>query len=135
MRPPASTVKAWPATAALPVTWTPGAADAAADLDVGDVGDAGQRGRQGRVVGGRAAHRAGVPGRARHHRQLAVADHPPALEADEAGGGGGDVDAGTIVDEEWMLALEREGFMSLLDHPKTQERIMGMLQTGKPVRN
>ena len=48
---------------------------------------------------------------------------------------GGDVDAGTIVDEEWMLALEREGFMSLLDHPKTQERIMGMLQTGKPVRN
>ena len=48
---------------------------------------------------------------------------------------GGDVDAGTVVDEEWILALEREGFVSLLDHPKTQERIMGMMQTGKPVRN
>ncbi len=48
---------------------------------------------------------------------------------------GGDVDAGTVVDEDWMLALEREGFMSLLEHPKTQERIMGMMQTGKPVRN
>ena len=48
---------------------------------------------------------------------------------------GGDVDAGTVVDEAWILALEREGFMSLLEHPKTQERIMGMMQTGKPVRN
>ena len=26
-------------------------------------------------------------------------------------------------------------FCALLDNPKTQERIMGMLQTGKPVRN
>ena len=25
--------------------------------------------------------------------------------------------------------------MELLNHPKTQERIMGMMQTGKPVRN
>ena len=48
---------------------------------------------------------------------------------------GGDVDAGTIVDEDWILALEREGFGSLLEHQKTQERIMGMMQTGKPVRN
>ena len=48
---------------------------------------------------------------------------------------GGDVDAGTLVDEDWLLALEREGFVALLEHPKTQERIMGMMQTGKPVRN
>ena len=48
---------------------------------------------------------------------------------------GGDVDAGTLVDEDWILALEREGFVSLLQTPKTQERIMGMMQTGKPVRN
>ncbi len=48
---------------------------------------------------------------------------------------GGDVDAGSIVTEEYLMALERERFVSLLDHPKTQERIMGMLQTGKPVRN
>jgi 3-hydroxyacyl-CoA dehydrogenase len=48
---------------------------------------------------------------------------------------GGDVDAGSMVDEEWIMALERKGFTSLLTHPKTQERIMGMMQTGKPVRN
>ena len=48
---------------------------------------------------------------------------------------GGDVDAGTLVDEHWLLGLEREGFVSLLGHPKTQERIMGMMQTNKPVRN
>jgi len=48
---------------------------------------------------------------------------------------GGDVDAGTLVDEEYLMKLEREAFCSLLTHPKTQERIMGMLSTGKPVRN
>ena len=48
---------------------------------------------------------------------------------------GGDVHAGTMVNEEYLMALERKAFCSLLEHPKTQERIMGMLQTGKPVRN
>ena len=48
---------------------------------------------------------------------------------------GGDVDAGSLVSEQYLMALERKHFCSLLDHPKTQERIMGMLQTGKPVRN
>ncbi|MCP5267330.1 MAG: 3-hydroxyacyl-CoA dehydrogenase/enoyl-CoA hydratase family protein [Burkholderiaceae bacterium] len=48
---------------------------------------------------------------------------------------GGDVEPGSIVDETWLMALEREAFTSLLNHPKTQERIMGMMQTGKPVRN
>ncbi len=48
---------------------------------------------------------------------------------------GGDVDAGSRVDEAWVMAAERKGFMALLGHPKTQERIMGMMQTGKPVRN
>jgi 3-hydroxyacyl-CoA dehydrogenase len=48
---------------------------------------------------------------------------------------GGDVDAGSLVSEEYLMALERKHFCGLLDHPKTQERIMGMLQTGKPVRN
>jgi 3-hydroxyacyl-CoA dehydrogenase len=48
---------------------------------------------------------------------------------------GGDVDAGSMVTEEYLMALERKHFCALLDHPKTQERIMGMLQTGKPVRN
>jgi 3-hydroxyacyl-CoA dehydrogenase len=48
---------------------------------------------------------------------------------------GGDVEAGSTVDEEWLLKLERRAFVDLLGTQKTQERIMGMLQTGKPVRN
>ncbi|MDE2418354.1 MAG: 3-hydroxyacyl-CoA dehydrogenase/enoyl-CoA hydratase family protein [Burkholderiales bacterium] len=48
---------------------------------------------------------------------------------------GGDVDAGTMVTEEYLMTLERKAFCSLLTHPKTQERIMGMMSTGKPVRN
>jgi len=48
---------------------------------------------------------------------------------------GGDVEAGTLVSEEYLHALERKHFCTLLDNPKTQERIMGMLSTGKPVRN
>jgi 3-hydroxyacyl-CoA dehydrogenase len=48
---------------------------------------------------------------------------------------GGDVDPGSLVDEAWMLRLEREAFLGLLANPKTQERIAGLLQTGKPVRN
>jgi 3-hydroxyacyl-CoA dehydrogenase len=48
---------------------------------------------------------------------------------------GGDVETGSMVSEQWLLDAERRAFMSLLTHPKTQERIMGMMQTGKPVRN
>jgi 3-hydroxyacyl-CoA dehydrogenase len=48
---------------------------------------------------------------------------------------GGDVDPGSVVDEAWMLGLERKAFTSLVLHPKSQERIAGMMQDGKPVRN
>jgi 3-hydroxyacyl-CoA dehydrogenase len=48
---------------------------------------------------------------------------------------GGDVDAGTLVTEEYVMTLERKAFCALLENPKTQERIMGMMSTGKPVRN
>jgi 3-hydroxyacyl-CoA dehydrogenase len=48
---------------------------------------------------------------------------------------GGDVDAGSLVTEEYLMTLERKAFCELLVHPKTQERIMGMMSTGKPVRN
>ncbi len=48
---------------------------------------------------------------------------------------GGEVEANSLVNEQWLLDLERKAFMELLNHPKTQERIMGMMQTGKPVRN
>ena len=33
------------------------------------------------------------------------------------------------------MALERKAFCELVTHGKTQERIMGMMATGKPVRN
>ena len=42
---------------------------------------------------------------------------------------------GTLVSEDYLLTLERRAFTSLLAHPKTQERMLGMLSTGKPVRN
>jgi 3-hydroxyacyl-CoA dehydrogenase len=48
---------------------------------------------------------------------------------------GGEVEAGTLVTEEYLMALERKAFCSLVAHPKTQERIMGFMNTGKPVRN
>jgi len=48
---------------------------------------------------------------------------------------GGDVDPGTLVTEDYLMTLERRAFGSLLTHPKTQERIMAMLSTGKPLRN
>ena len=48
---------------------------------------------------------------------------------------GGEVEGGTLVTEGYLMALERKHFGALLSHPKTQERIMGFVQTGKPVRN
>ncbi len=48
---------------------------------------------------------------------------------------GGEVPKNTEVDEQYMLDLEREAFLSLLGHPKTQARITHMLKTGKPLRN
>ncbi len=39
------------------------------------------------------------------------------------------------VHEDYLIDLEREVFMKLLGEKKTQERIMGLLTTGKPVRN
>ena len=48
---------------------------------------------------------------------------------------GGNVDRGSLVDEEWLLKLEREHFIALALMPKTQERILYMLQNGKPLRN
>ena len=48
---------------------------------------------------------------------------------------GGDIEAGTLVSEEYLMKLERDAFCGLISHPKTQERILGMLNSGKPVRN
>ena len=48
---------------------------------------------------------------------------------------GGEVERGALVDEDWLLRLEREHFVALAQMPKTQERVMYMLKTGKPLRN
>ena len=48
---------------------------------------------------------------------------------------GGDVDAGSLVDEDWLLDMERKHFLELVASPKTQERIEYMLKNGKPLRN
>ncbi|MDQ7095998.1 3-hydroxyacyl-CoA dehydrogenase/enoyl-CoA hydratase family protein [Desulfosporosinus sp. PR] len=48
---------------------------------------------------------------------------------------GGDRPAGMLVDEQYLLDLEREAFLSLLGEPKTQDRIRYMLAKGKPLRN
>ena len=39
------------------------------------------------------------------------------------------------VDQQFLLSLEREAFLSLIMETKTQERIMHMLRTNKPLRN
>jgi len=48
---------------------------------------------------------------------------------------GGDVDAGSLVDEQWLLDLERKNFMELLATEKTQARIEHMLKHSKALRN
>ncbi len=48
---------------------------------------------------------------------------------------GGDVPAGTLVTEQWLLDLEREAFLRLCGERKTLERIQHMLKKGKPLRN
>jgi 3-hydroxyacyl-CoA dehydrogenase len=48
---------------------------------------------------------------------------------------GGDLSAPSWVDPWYILDLEREAFLSLLGEEKTRQRIMHMLQTGKPLRN
>ncbi|HRB67137.1 MAG TPA: 3-hydroxyacyl-CoA dehydrogenase/enoyl-CoA hydratase family protein [Chitinophagales bacterium] len=48
---------------------------------------------------------------------------------------GGDLSAPTQVNEQYLLDLEREAFLSLCGEKKTLERIQAMLTTGKPLRN
>jgi 3-hydroxyacyl-CoA dehydrogenase len=48
---------------------------------------------------------------------------------------GGVVPGGTPVSEQYLLDLEREGFLSLCGEKKTAERIGFTLKTGKPLRN
>ena len=48
---------------------------------------------------------------------------------------GGDLSKATFVNEQYLLDLEREAFLSLCSERKTLERIQHILKTGKPLRN
>jgi len=48
---------------------------------------------------------------------------------------GGEIETGSLVDEDWFLALERNEFMALARNARTQERIAYTLKTGRPLRN
>ncbi|RMH94840.1 3-hydroxyacyl-CoA dehydrogenase/enoyl-CoA hydratase family protein [Lysobacter pythonis] len=48
---------------------------------------------------------------------------------------GGGIDRNAMVDEEWLIRLERRHFVELAQQDKTQARIEHMLKTGKPLRN
>ena len=48
---------------------------------------------------------------------------------------GGEVEGGSLVDEQWFLDLERTHFMELIATEKTQARIEHTLKTGRPLRN
>ncbi len=48
---------------------------------------------------------------------------------------GGDLSYAQLVNEQYLLDLEREAFMSLCTEPKTLERIQYMLENNKPLRN
>ena len=48
---------------------------------------------------------------------------------------GGELSAPSLVSEDYLLKLERDTFIPLLKEPKTQERILHMLKTKKPLRN
>ncbi len=48
---------------------------------------------------------------------------------------GGEVDNGTVVDEDYLIDLERRAFVELCGQRKTLERIQHILKTGKPLRN
>ena len=48
---------------------------------------------------------------------------------------GGEVESGSLVDEDWLLTVERRLFLDLLKTEKTLQRIEYTLETGKPLRN
>jgi 3-hydroxyacyl-CoA dehydrogenase len=48
---------------------------------------------------------------------------------------GGEISRPAWVDEQYILDLEREAFLSLCGEEKTQERMWSLLRTGKLLRN
>ena len=48
---------------------------------------------------------------------------------------GGDLSEPTLVNEQYLLDLEREAFLSLCGEKKTLERIQSVITAGRPIRN
>jgi 3-hydroxyacyl-CoA dehydrogenase len=48
---------------------------------------------------------------------------------------GGDLSEATVVNEQYLLNLEREAFLSLCGEKKTLERIQSVMTSGRPIRN
>jgi 3-hydroxyacyl-CoA dehydrogenase len=48
---------------------------------------------------------------------------------------GGAIERGSLVDEKWLLDLERRHFVELAQTQKTRDRIAHTMATGKPLRN
>ncbi len=48
---------------------------------------------------------------------------------------GGDLSEPALVNEQYLLNLEREAFLSLCGERKTLERLQSVIKTGKPIRN
>jgi 3-hydroxyacyl-CoA dehydrogenase len=48
---------------------------------------------------------------------------------------GGDLNEGELVDESWILNLEKSAFLRMAASPLTQARIGYLLETGKVLRN
>jgi len=48
---------------------------------------------------------------------------------------GGDIETGSLVNEAWLLTVERQLFVELLKTEETRQRIQHTLETGKPLRN
>jgi 3-hydroxyacyl-CoA dehydrogenase len=48
---------------------------------------------------------------------------------------GGDLSEASLVNEQYLLDLEREAFLSLCGQKKTLERIQSVMTSGKPIRN
>lgn len=46
---------------------------------------------------------------------------------------GGDVECGVLVEEDYLLDQEREAFIRLIQEKETQQRMLHLLQTGKPL--
>nr|WP_294865830.1 3-hydroxyacyl-CoA dehydrogenase/enoyl-CoA hydratase family protein [uncultured Pseudogulbenkiania sp.] len=86
---------------------------------------------------------AGAAGIATLERQLQALQEQGKLSAHDRRVGraaavalcGGELAAGSEVDEAWLLQMEREQFLALLHTSETQHRIVHMLETGKPLRN